>query len=227
MITYNSKRKAEFIEAQKKMEADSLEAARLAYMTGKATQEQISLVEEAMERERATGQAAGGSFFSKMPNALSKPNSSGFETSTSQGATQKVSEAVSWPSTSTPAEKVEQETKQAETKKGGGLWAWMTSSLKKEEEGDDIGSSQKRLGWDSLSEEDDATGVRDSDLVRAVEERIKEKESRIATKAHEAFEKEKENQRKGGPLDRVGLEEGEAGGKKEEAERKNKKGWFW
>ncbi|CCC09711.1 unnamed protein product [Sordaria macrospora k-hell] len=46
MIMYNKKRKAEFIEAQKKMEADSLEAARLAYITGKATEEQTALVEE-------------------------------------------------------------------------------------------------------------------------------------------------------------------------------------
>lgn len=198
MMTYNTKRKAEFIEAQKKMEADSLDAARLAYMTGKATQEQIELVEEAIEREHAAGHSTGSSIFTKMPTAISKPSQ------TAAAATQKVTEAASWPSTTEPAESTEDEKKT-------GLWAWMTSSLKKEEEGEEVGSSQRRLGWDSLSEEDEAAGVRESDLVRAVE-----------GKAHAAFEREKENQREGGPLDRVGLE-----GKFEDEQKTKKKGWLW
>ncbi|KAK0644197.1 cytochrome oxidase c assembly-domain-containing protein [Cercophora newfieldiana] len=199
MISYNKKRKAEFIEAQKRMEEDSLEAARLAYMLGKATEEQVALVEEALEREAAAGAPAGG-VFNRMPSALGapKPIDSGVE---------RVTEAVKWPaSTPTP------EDRDAAEKKSG-LWAWMTSSLKKEEEGDDVMSNQRRLGYESLSEEDDSTGVRDSDLVRAVES----KQALIREKAHEAFEKEKENQRTGGPLDRVGLDE----------EKPKKKGWLW
>ncbi|KAM7190244.1 Cytochrome oxidase c assembly domain containing protein [Rhypophila sp. PSN 637] len=233
MITYNSKRKAEFIEAQKKLEADSLEAARLAYLSGKATEEQIALVEEAMERENY---APGGSgIFTKMPNVLSKPNSSGFESAVATQHQQKVSEVVEWPkedSSATTRETAKSAVAAAEEKAeaaGKGLWAWMTASLKKEEEGDDVGSPQRRLGWESLSEEDDGAGVRDSDLVRAVEGYGAEKKQSLATKAHVAFEKEKENQRKGGPLDHVGLKE-EGGGEKtvEDAEKTKKKGgWLW
>ena len=109
MMTYNTKRKAEFIEAQKKMETDSLDAARLAYMTGKATQEQIELVEEAIEREQAAGQSAGSSIFTKMPTVISKPNQTA-------AATQKVTEAASWPSKTEPTESTEDEKKT-------GLWA--------------------------------------------------------------------------------------------------------
>ncbi|KAH8843006.1 hypothetical protein MCOR27_009132 [Pyricularia oryzae] len=47
MMVYNRKRKSEFIAAQKEMEESSLQAARLAYMRGDATAEQVALVEEA------------------------------------------------------------------------------------------------------------------------------------------------------------------------------------
>lgn len=203
MIMYNKKRKAEFLEAQKNLEIGSLEAARLAYMTGKATEEQIALVEEVLERERQNGTTThSGSLFSRLPSALSMPK----PIDDGSAAVERVTEAVKWPAG-------EQSEKAAEAKTG--LWAWMTSSLKKEEEGEDAMSSQRRLGYESLSEEDDGTGVRDSDLVRASEG----KEAYIWQKAHEAFEKEKENQRKGGPLDRVG--------RGEEAEKPKKKGWLW
>ncbi|KAM7186803.1 Cytochrome oxidase c assembly domain containing protein [Naviculisporaceae sp. PSN 640] len=226
MMTYNSKRKAEFIEAQKKLEADSLEAARLAYMTGKATEEQIALVEEAMERERAAGNfaPAGSGIFTKLPNPISKPNSSGFESAVEQQKHHKVSDVVEWPKDKeTDKSTVAAVEKKAE-EAGKGLWAWMTASLKKEEEGDDVGSAQRRLGWESLSEEDDAAGVRDSDLVRAVAGHEAEKQS-LASKAHAALEKEKENQRKGGPLDQVGLTDKKT---TEEGEKASKKsGWLW
>lgn len=193
MIRYNKKRKIEFIEAQKKLEADSLEAARLAYMTGKATEEQIALVEEAMERENGT---QTGSLFSRIPSALSQPR----PMDDGSAAVERVTEAAKWPSS-----------QQEEGEKRTGLWAWMTSSLKKEEEGEETMSSQRRLGYESLSEEDDGTGVRDSDLVRSVESKIREK-------AHQAFEKEKENERKGGPLDQIGLDQNK--------EQPKKKGWW-
>jgi len=202
MIMYNKKRKAEFLEAQKNLEADSLEAARLAYMTGKATEEQIALVEEVLERERQNGITThSGSLFSRLPSALSTPKA----IDDGSAAVERVTEAVKWPTGEKNDEAPEAKT---------GLWAWMTSSLKKEEEGEDAMSSQRRLGYESLSEEDDGTGIRDSDLVRASED----KEASIRQKAHEAFEKEKDNQRKGGPLDRIGLRE---------TEKPKKKGWLW
>ncbi|KAE9377119.1 hypothetical protein N431DRAFT_542532 [Stipitochalara longipes BDJ] len=79
---------------------------------------------------------------------------------------------------------------------------WLFSGLKKEEEGEDVGSSERRLGYESLSEEDDSFGERESDIVRAIEE----KKMAISGKAKQAFAEEKERQRSGGPLDRLGLE---------------------
>jgi hypothetical protein len=76
------------------------------------------------------------------------------------------------------------------------------SGLKKEEEGDDVGSSERRLGYEAMSEEDDTFGERESDIVRAVED----KRTAIAEKAKQAFRDEKEKQRTGGPLDRLGTE---------------------
>ncbi|KAK3381911.1 cytochrome oxidase c assembly-domain-containing protein [Podospora didyma] len=208
MIMYNNKRKAEFIEAQMKLEADSLEAARLAYMTGKATDDQISLVEEMMEREQKAGKVSGSHIFDKLPSALGAPKSKD-SSSASDNTTQsqKVTEAATWPQSLPASGEPEQAGKKSSS---GGIWSWMTSNLKKEEEGTSVGTSGRRLGWESLSEEDDCTGVRDSDLVRAVED-----------KALAAIRKEKENQRKGGPLDRVGLE---ADKKPEEPKEK---GWGW
>ncbi|KHO01614.1 uncharacterized protein MAM_00615 [Metarhizium album ARSEF 1941] len=55
MLQYNRARRAEWVEAQKKLEADSLAAARIAYLKGTATDEQILLVEEANREARETG----------------------------------------------------------------------------------------------------------------------------------------------------------------------------
>jgi len=79
---------------------------------------------------------------------------------------------------------------------------WLFSGLKNEEEGEDVGTSERRLGYEALSEEDDSFGERESDIVRAIEE----KKMAISTKAKQAFAEEKERQRSGGPLDRLGLE---------------------
>ncbi|GAB1316138.1 Cytochrome oxidase c assembly-domain-containing protein [Madurella fahalii] len=234
MMRYNKKRTSEWVEAQKNLEADSLEAARIAYMTGKATEEQIALVEEQLERERESGRKT--SFFSNMSilgapepatgasktatSASASPSSSAAATaagSEAAAARQRVTEAVSWPTNE------KEEASAAEPKKAG-LWTWLTSNLKKEEEGDKPMSSQRRLGWESLSEEDDGMGVRDSDMVRAVEQ----KQAYIREKAHAAFEKEKQNQRQGGPLDRVGIEQQHkpSAEQQKEQEQPKKKGWW-
>jgi len=93
---------------------------------------------------------------------------------------------------------------------------WLFSGLKKEEEGDDVGTSERRLGYEALSEEDDVLGERESDIVRAIEE----KKMAIADKAKGAFEKEKELQRTGGPLDRLGTQPN-----KTEEEQPKSGGW--
>jgi len=133
MWSRNSRRKAEFFDAQRRLEADSLEAARLAYMRGDATPEQVALVDEV----RASMAAGGGGAF-KMPNILSSP-------------------AARRPDEAPPA-----------------------------------GSAEKpdpppRL----LSLGEKQASVAD-----------------IKDRARAAFEAEKLNQKTGGPLDRVGLEEG-------------------
>ncbi|KAH0601436.1 hypothetical protein MHUMG1_00311 [Metarhizium humberi] len=55
MLQYNRARRAEWVEAQKKLEADSLAAARIAYLKGTATEEQILLVEEANREAKESG----------------------------------------------------------------------------------------------------------------------------------------------------------------------------
>ena len=65
MLQYNRARRAEWVEAQKKLEADSLATARIAYLKGDATEEQILLVEEANREAQETGV--------KLPPLLSPP----------------------------------------------------------------------------------------------------------------------------------------------------------
>ncbi|KAL2119953.1 hypothetical protein VTJ04DRAFT_6914 [Mycothermus thermophilus] len=185
MWRYNKKRKAEWIEAQKRLEADELEAARLAYMLGKATEEQIALVEEQIERDRREGKNT--SFFANLPPVLepSKPSSASPSTITSSSSPSTTPSSSSPSSRSTsvtetvtlPPDSQQQEQQQQQPQKQG-FWSWLTSSLKREEEGD--GPADRRLGWESLSEEDDGAGVRDSDLARAAEERRLEREAREA-----------------------------------------------
>ncbi|KAL2265987.1 hypothetical protein VTJ83DRAFT_5339 [Remersonia thermophila] len=205
MVRYNKKRKAEWIEAQKKLEADSLEAARLAYMLGKATDEQIALVEEHLERER--GEGRGSSFFANLPPVLeparsssssstesvpssSLPSSSTAAAAASSSHPTSVTETVSLPSSEHDPQQQQQDQQPGQK----GLWAWLTSNLKREEEGD--GPGDRRLGWESLSEEDDGAGVRDSDLARAVERReyLKAKAEAEAEAARKAAEQQQAEQ---------------------------------
>ncbi|OBS23435.1 hypothetical protein FPOA_03983 [Fusarium poae] len=65
MIQYNRARRAEWVEAQKLLEADELAMARLAYIKGEATEDQILLVEEANQAAEARGE--------KLPPLLGAP----------------------------------------------------------------------------------------------------------------------------------------------------------
>ncbi|KAF4968818.1 hypothetical protein FSARC_3846 [Fusarium sarcochroum] len=65
MVQYNRARRAEWVEAQKRLEADELAMARLAYIKGEATEEQILLVEEANHAAEAKGE--------KLPPLLAAP----------------------------------------------------------------------------------------------------------------------------------------------------------
>ncbi|KAK2599778.1 hypothetical protein N8I77_011503 [Diaporthe amygdali] len=176
MLRYNRKRKAEFIEAQRRMSADSLEAARLAYMRGDATDEQVSLVEEA--NARAGG--AGGEF--KLPSILSAPK---------------------------PIQRDEESLAQSQQASGA------TEAASGENK------SSGLFGWfSSKKATQDTTGS--SGAPRTLEDK-----QDMLRKAREAFEKEREIQRSGGPLDRLGIEESSAQQPQtKEAEQPQKKGWW-
>lgn len=169
MLRYNRQRKAEFIEVQRKMSADSLDAARLAYMRGDATDEQISLVEEANARSDGF----------KLPSILSAPKPIGQKRSEEDGAA--ASEG------------------QPAAAQSSGAWALFSSGSQKAQ---GEGEQQQQPPPKSLEEK------------RAMVE-----------SARSAFEKEKENQRKGGPLDRIGIED--AAAQPRDAEQPKKKGWLW
>lgn len=176
MLRYNRKRKAEFIEAQRRMSADSLEAARLAYMRGDASDEQISLVEEA--NARAGG--AGGDF--KLPSILSTPK---------------------------PIRRDEEVSGSGEQAAASGA------------SGTGEGKSSGLFGWFS-SKKPAQDGTGGSEAPRSLEDK-----QDMLRKAREAFEKEKETQRSGGPLDRLGIEEPTASQTQtKEAEQPKKKGWW-
>ncbi|CAK7264532.1 hypothetical protein SEPCBS57363_001120 [Sporothrix epigloea] len=194
MMRYNSRRKKEFLAAQEQMEADSLVAARLAFMRGDATPEQTAMVEAARQQAAAAestggaGKGEGESIF-KMPSLLGAP---------APVADTKASEASK--TNDTPS---------SSSHPAGGIRSWFSSTLTREEQGESTGSSQSRLGYESLSEEDDAEGVRESDVVRALEQKQKAAAAAyqaVTERAQQALEREKANQRAGGPLDRIGLE---------------------
>lgn len=173
MLRYNRKRKAEFLEAQRQMGADSLEAARLAYMRGDATEDQIFLVEEANAR---AGPAGGEGF--KLPSILSAPKPiAREEEAAAQGEQAAAAESA------------------AGEKKSSGIFGWFSSS----------GSN-----GDSTSKDAPRTLEDKQDMLR---------------KAREAFEKEKEAQRSGGPLDRIGTQSTTA--QPIQPEQPKKKGWLW
>jgi hypothetical protein len=67
MVTTNRQRKHQFLDVQRRLESESLEAARLAYIRGDASPEQVELVEYVRELE--TKQAQGF----KMPSILGAP----------------------------------------------------------------------------------------------------------------------------------------------------------
>lgn len=65
MLRFNRKRRDDFMEAQRKIESDAFQAARLAFINGTATDEQARLVEEAIQDAERAG--------TKLPPLLSSP----------------------------------------------------------------------------------------------------------------------------------------------------------
>ncbi|WYZ35922.1 hypothetical protein EsH8_X_000569 [Colletotrichum jinshuiense] len=191
MVTYNKQRRTDFIEAQRKMEEDSLSAARLAFIKGTATDAQVTLVEEANAHARETGV--------KLPPLLSAPTvttqaekffGTGHQNAQSSTPAPDAAAAPTFPTASEAAP--------VTPKKSSSWWPFS-------------GRTDTAV---SLSEEDESAGVRAGDLARAVEER----KEFLQDKAKAAFEREKENQRRGGALDQIGLAQ--------EEKKPEKKGWW-
>lgn len=136
MVNFNRKRREDFVRAQKKIASDAFQSARLAFVNGTATEEQVLLVEEAIQDAERAG--------TKLPPLLSEPASA-------------------------PAEE-----------------AGTPASL-----------------WDK------------------VDAQVKAEGGALAGEAQGVLERERENQRRGGPLDKLGIEEE---GKKEGSKRS---WWPW
>lgn len=184
MTRFNRQRKEEFLALQAKMLADSFEAARLAYIRGDASDEQIAMVEEANARV----ESGEGGF--KLPSILGPP--SAIKAEPREG--EKLQTGATWPAEETPA------AKQAAT--SGGLWSWFSGGAKKEEQTAGSATPEPKPALT-----------------------LEEKSALIKEKARAAFEKEQENQRTGGPLDRVGTEGDVDFTPTKDAEPK-KKGWW-
>jgi hypothetical protein len=77
---------------------------------------------------------------------------------------------------------------------------WLFSGLKKEEEGENSTPGDGRPGYEVIYQEGHSITERESGVVRAIDE----KKNLISDKTKNAFEEEKQRQRTGGPLDRLG-----------------------
>lgn len=176
MMRHNRKRQAEFIEAQRKMAADSLEAARLAYMRGEANEEQIALVEDAQAR------AEGQGF--QLPSILSAP------TPIRPNADVKTAEQSTAP---------------------------------------EEGNSSKILNmlpfW---GKKDGGKDAAEAETKEKKPQRTFEEKQAMLEQARAAFEKEKEDEQVGGPLDRLGnTATSEDSTQPKQTEQPKKKGWLW
>ncbi|KAI0175142.1 hypothetical protein BJ166DRAFT_513798 [Pestalotiopsis sp. NC0098] len=182
MMVYNRNRRNEFFALQQQLQTDSLEAARLAYMTDSATEEQIKLVEEATEKAKQAGM--------QLPSLLKT-------TASTEVPATSTAERTVWPGESLQESSLSG-TQDAESPKKGGITGWLFGGLKKE----DTAASSGNL---SFGKEEAAASSRTGAAAQAVSDQA----DALKEKAKAAFETEKENQRQGGPLDQVGLSAGE------------------
>lgn len=201
---HNRKRRAEFFALQKQMREDSLEAARLAYIRGTASEEQIALVEDATARAKDAG--------TSLPPLLSVPQRAappgGWETPAAAAAATTSSPAATSTADHTPEE----------TKKGGGITAWLFGGLKKEDVRDDADLSASDDRWRTTTSSAVATASAAADNVT----------DSLRGTAKAAFEQERDNQRRGGPLDQIGQDTASTTPTAATTSGEGKKkGWLW
>ncbi|PHH77742.1 hypothetical protein CDD80_256 [Ophiocordyceps camponoti-rufipedis] len=164
MLRFNRARRAEWIKVQMKLESDELSAARVAYVKGEGTEEQIALVEEANREAARMG--------TKLPPLLPPPEQrTHFE--------EKV-QPVLFP--------------REASSDGKGIWGMVSGFFG----GSASGSSSSSNGEADTRTEPDVTTDAMAQTVEAT--------------AKGAWETEKERQRSGGSLDRLGLDVGASQG---------------
>lgn len=201
MMMHNRQRRNEFFALQKQLREDSLEAARLAYMTGTATEEQIALVEDATARAKETGVA--------LPSILSVPQRA----------------APAGGRESVPGNDGGVEGAAEGQKKAGGITAWLFSGMKKEEARDDDAELSLADGrWRTTSANTTPTDTAASSTSTSIATTTDAVAGTLRDKAKAAFEQERENQQNGGPLDQIGQKPTTTG---PDGEGKKKKGWLW
>jgi hypothetical protein len=171
MLRYNRARRAEWAEAQKKLEADSLATARLAYLKGEATPEQTVLVEEANRKAEESGV--------KLPPLISPPE-----------------HRTHFEEHFKPA--LQGDSKATDNGEGKGVFGALTGLF--------------------------ASGEQKAErAANAAANKTEEEAQAIGTSVRGAWEHEKENQRRGGTLDQLGLETAGAS----QAAPKKKGWWPW
>ncbi|KAL6918114.1 hypothetical protein ACHAP8_008268 [Fusarium lateritium] len=169
MVQYNRARRAEWVEAQKLLEADELAMARLAYIKGEATEDQILLVEEANQAAQARGE--------KLPPLLGAPeHRTHFEEHIKPTFQDKTEESTT------------------KTSSGKGV----------------LGIFSGVLGGGSKTEEikEQAT-----EGLAAAQTQLSNLAANGQAKLEQAIQTERENQKIGGPLDRLGTQPVPASGK--------------
>lgn len=190
MMRFNRKRRQEFYALQQQLQVDSLEAARFAYMKGTATEEQIAMVEEASERAKAAG--------TTLPSLLGPPRAVGAQAQAQALEEEQRQRAHLSASFDDDDDDDDDEEDHDPKKKPGFFRRWFLSGLK-EEDSAAAGSMGGFRGEAAAAASEAGDSIRE--------------------KAKAAFEAEKENQRKGGPLDQLGI--------KPEGGETKKKGWGW
>ncbi|KAI5917812.1 hypothetical protein F4810DRAFT_632410 [Camillea tinctor] len=197
MIMINRKRRNEFFAMQKQMEEDSLESARLAYMTGTATEEQISLVEEATAKANQAGM--------QLPSLLSVPQAAAPAGGRKEAGT--ATERSAWPGEAMVETSMSATGEADPPQKREGLAGWLFGGLKKEESREDLDFAAEAAAASGQVSHAERTKIAD------------EVQHPLKSQAKTVFEQERENQRKGGSLDQLGLDD-----KPKSAE--GKKGWW-
>ncbi|KJR87750.1 uncharacterized protein SPSK_07621 [Sporothrix schenckii 1099-18] len=189
MLRFNSRRKKEFQAAQQQMDADSLAAARLAFMRGDATPAQAAMVEAAHEHEQAVRSSADGGAAAAAD--ASRGEAPIFKVPSLLGAPAPVAAPVA-----APEQEAAATTSTDASSWGGGIRSWFSSTPRAKEEDD----ASKAAG----------APPKERDTGRALEEKQKAAAAAyqaITDRARQALDSERANQRDGGPLDRLGLDD--------------------